>query len=82
MKKKNNNNNKENITYGEAREELEKILKSLEEGKIEIEKLADTVERASELLKICKNKLESQVVKIKKIKEELSEETEEGEEEF
>lgn len=58
---------KEKISYSEAVREIESILQKIEEGKLDIDKLADNVSRVTELLKICRDKLyrtESQLGKI------------------
>ncbi len=77
------------MEYGEARRELEEILRALEEGEVEVDRLAGKVERAAELIRICREKLHAQEVKIRKVAAELEkeiapeeeeEEEEEGEE--
>jgi exodeoxyribonuclease VII small subunit len=50
-------NKKEN--YTEAFEELQQIVKDIEEGEISVDDLSGKVRRASELIKICKAKLTS-----------------------
>ena len=71
----------EGMGYGEARRELEEILRSLEEGEVEVDQLAGKVERAAELIRLCRERLRAQEVKIRKIARELEEEAleEEGE---
>ncbi len=80
MKKKKSGETGNDLSYSKARQELERILEDLEEGKIGIDKLAETVEKAWELIKFCKEKLESQAAKVKKIAKELEEESKEEEE--
>ncbi len=60
--------------YGKARAELEEILRSLEEGEVEVDELAGKVERAAELIRYCRDKLKAQEVKIQKVAEELEKE--------
>jgi len=45
------------IKYTEAFEELQKIVNDMEDSKISIDELDIKIKRASELLKICKDKL-------------------------
>lgn len=45
------------ITYTEAYNELQEIVESIEDSKINIDDLETKIKRASDLLKICKNKL-------------------------
>ena len=45
------------ITYTEAFEELEQIVKELENSEISIDELEVRIKRASSLLKICREKL-------------------------
>jgi exodeoxyribonuclease VII small subunit len=60
---------KQELTYSKAYTELEKIVSQIENEEIEIDKLADYVKRASELLTFCKEKLkksEKEIVNIMK----------------
>lgn len=45
------------ITYSEAYEELQQIVAEMEHSEISIDELDLKIKRASELLKICKEKL-------------------------
>ena len=45
------------LNYTKAFEELQTIVAEMENGKISVDDLAIKVKRASELIKICKNKL-------------------------
>lgn len=47
------------ITYTAAFEELQQIVRDMEDGEITVDELAIKVKRAAELIKICKNKLTS-----------------------
>lgn len=47
----------EKISYKEAYSRLEDILKRIEENKLDVDELADRLKEASNLLKICKDKL-------------------------
>jgi len=58
---------KEKISYSEAVAEIESILQKIEEGKLDVDVLAEQVSRVTDLLKICRDKLyltEKQVDKI------------------
>jgi len=58
---------KEKISYSEAIAEIESILQKIEEGKLDVDELAEKVSRVTDLLKICRDKLyltEKQVGKI------------------
>ena len=58
---------KEKISYSEAVKEIESILQKIEEGKLDVDELAEKVSRVTDLLKICRDKLyrtESQLGKI------------------
>ena len=48
---------KEKISYSEALEEIELILRKIEEAKLDVDELADKVKRVTDLLKICRDKL-------------------------
>ena len=45
------------LSYEKAYKELENLLSDLKEEKIAVDKLADKIKRASELIKYCKDKL-------------------------
>jgi exodeoxyribonuclease VII small subunit len=47
------------INYTEAFEELQLIVRDMEDGEITVDELAVKVKRAAELIKVCKNKLTS-----------------------
>ncbi|MEN9442722.1 MAG: exodeoxyribonuclease small subunit [Bacteroidota bacterium] len=47
------------ITYTVAFEELQQIVRDMEDGEITVDELAIKVKRAAELIKVCKNKLTS-----------------------
>lgn len=59
------------ITYTEAMKELELIVNEIEEGEITIDTLSEKVKRASELIRICKDKLIATEEDVSKILEEL-----------
>ncbi len=47
------------INYTEAFQELQQIVRDMEDGEITVDELAVKVKRAAELIKVCKNKLTS-----------------------
>jgi exodeoxyribonuclease VII small subunit len=64
---------KSEINYTEAFEELQQIVGDIEEGEISVDELSIKVKRASELIKICKNKLTSTEEDVNQILKELEE---------
>ncbi len=62
---------KEQVSYTEAFEELQTIVLEIEEGEISVDELSEKVKRASTLIKICKNKLNSTEEDVSKILKEL-----------
>lgn len=61
----------EQPTYTEAFEELQQIVADIEDGEISVDELSVKVKRASELIKLCKEKLSSTEEDVQKILEEL-----------
>jgi len=47
------------FSFNEASIEIENILKNIESGVLDLDKLSDEVKRASELIKQCQKKLRS-----------------------
>lgn len=64
------------LSYTRAFEELQKIVREIEEGKISIDELSAKVKRASELIKICKTKLTATETDVSRILQELEEQSE------
>ncbi len=62
---------KEPITYTKAFEELQEIVSEIEQGEITVDELSAKVKRASELIKVCKEKLTSTEEDVNKILKEL-----------
>jgi exodeoxyribonuclease VII small subunit len=59
------------MKYGEAAAELDSILRKIEEGNVDIDDLSDKVQRAAELIGICRQKLEATEVRVKKVVERI-----------
>ena len=57
--------------YTDAFEELQQIVADIEDGEISVDELSVKVKRASELIKICKEKLTSTEEDVQKILKEL-----------
>jgi exodeoxyribonuclease VII small subunit len=54
-------------TYAEASTELEAILQEVESGDIDLDLLAEKVERAAALLALCRERLATTETKVKKV---------------
>lgn len=63
----------EKITYTAAFEELQQIVADIEDGEISVDELSTKVKRATELIKICKEKLTSTEGDVQQILKELEE---------
>jgi exodeoxyribonuclease VII small subunit len=59
------------IKYTDAFEELKQIVNDIEEGEISVDELSIKVKRASELIKLCKEKLTSTEEDVNQILKEL-----------
>jgi exodeoxyribonuclease VII small subunit len=58
---------KKDISFNDAIAEVEAILKKIETGILDVDRLSESVKRASELIKICQKKLRDAEVEIGKI---------------
>ena len=58
---------KEKINYDTAVSEIEEILEKIEEGDLGVDELAEKVKRVSQLLKICRDRLQATEEQINKI---------------
>ncbi len=65
-------------SYSEAAARLEEILKTIEEGEVDIDELSGLVKEAAELVTLCRNKIQAAEVQVKTITEQLERETEDG----
>lgn len=59
------------IKYTEAFEELQAIVREIEEGEISVDELSEKVKRAAYLIKVCKARLNSTEADVNKILKEL-----------
>lgn len=58
---------KQDISFNEAVARIEEIVKSIESGEPDIDKLSEKVKEASGLIKLCKEKLRETEKKIEEI---------------
>ena len=66
--------------YREATEEIDTILDRIEDSReVDVDALADDVERAAELLKICGDRLKRAELRVKEVSDRLSEDEAEEE---
>ncbi|MDR2906677.1 MAG: exodeoxyribonuclease VII small subunit [Bacteroidales bacterium] len=61
-------------TYTEAYEELQELVELLENAEISVDELSEKIKLATELIKICENKLTSTEAEVSKIIQGLTEE--------
>jgi exodeoxyribonuclease VII small subunit len=64
------------ITYRQAIEELETILRALETDSVDVDDLTARVQRSAELIRLCKQKLRSAESAIDQVFENLDDEEE------
>ena len=50
---------KKTFSFNDAANEIEEILRNIEKGELDLDKLSNEVKRASELIKQCQQKLRS-----------------------
>ena len=63
----------EELSFGAAIEELESILRSVEDDGVDIDELAEELKRAAELLEICRAKIRRAEVEVSQIVQTLEE---------
>lgn len=68
------------LSYTEATERLEDIIRALEEGEIDIDELAKNVKEAAKLLDLCKKKIERAEIEVKEVAAHLEDEIEPADE--
>lgn len=68
----------EEISYQEAIQEIEEIIKKIESGELDVDQLTGQVKRVSYLLDICRKKLKTAEEEIEKIIEGMKEDGKEN----
>ena len=58
-------------TYTESIKEIEEILTQIEKDELDVDVLAEKVQRAAELIKVCKEKLQKTDAEVQKMLEEI-----------
>jgi exodeoxyribonuclease VII small subunit len=58
---------KNEIGYAEALVELESILESLEDDDVDVDELAERVQRASELIELCRERIGKAKLRIEEV---------------
>ena len=61
----------QNLTYKAATQELEAILKAIETDAVDVDELTQKVQRSSELIRICKQKLRTAEEAINQVFEDI-----------
>jgi exodeoxyribonuclease VII small subunit len=69
------------VTYNEAIQELETILRSLETDQVDVDDLTARAERSAELIRLCRHKLRHAEASLDRVFDSLDEEQTEPEEE-
>ena len=69
--------NETTLSFREAMEELEGILERIEGEEIDIDRLAEELRRAAQLLELCRGKIRKAEVEVTQIVQSLEEEGEE-----
>jgi exodeoxyribonuclease VII small subunit len=64
-------NTKKTVSYSEAMAEVEEILEKIENEELDVDELAEKVQRVSVLLKICKDKLTKTNEQVEQILKEM-----------
>jgi exodeoxyribonuclease VII small subunit len=67
---------KQELSYEQAYQELQTIIKEMENNDISIDVLADKIKRALELINLCKDKISKIEVDVDKIVKTIEEEEE------
>jgi exodeoxyribonuclease VII small subunit len=62
---------RDDLTYVQASSEIESILTEIESGEIDLDALTERVERAAELLALCRARLAATETKVRKVVENL-----------
>lgn len=59
------------ITYGEALEELEEILAAIEEEQVDVDELAVKVKRSAELIRLCRTRIAAAAAEVETVVQEM-----------
>ena len=68
------------MTYNEAIQELETILRSLETDQVDVDDLTARAERSAELIRLCRHKLRHAEASLDRVFDSLDEEAEDADE--
>jgi exodeoxyribonuclease VII small subunit len=60
------------ITYGEALEELEEILAAIEEEQVDVDELAVKVKRSAELIRLCRTRIDAAAAEVETVVDEMN----------
>ena len=60
------------LTYSQAKQELEEIVSAIESGELDVDALTEKVKRASELIAFCKERLTKTDEELQKILDEIN----------
>jgi len=66
--------NDETIGYAQAVEELKSILEELENNEVDVDKLATNVQRASQLIELCRERIGNAKLQIEEVVKGLAKE--------
>lgn len=66
--------NDETIGYAQALEELQSILEELENNEVDVDKLATNVQRASQLIELCRERIGNAKLQIEEVVKGLAKE--------
>lgn len=61
------------LTFGQSLEEIESIVERIESEDVDIDQLAEELQRAAELLEVCRSKIRKAELEVKHIVERLEE---------
>lgn len=61
------------LSFGQAMEELESVLRRIEDDEIDVDQLASELGRAAQLLKVCRKKIRRAEVEVQQIVEQIEE---------
>lgn len=59
------------MSYGDAARELESILADLESDRLDVDEVVTRVKRASDLIKVCREKVSSAQIQVRQVLTEL-----------